>query len=103
MTQRLSNTEARELFKQGKPKPIKQSQGSNAGKAPPLEQVRTAGLKLPENGYSDVKQDAINQIEELHRQADEELNHLTETEALPVWTFMKKCRYALEIVKLLKI
>lgn len=86
-----------------KNKPVKQSQGSQAGKDKPITEVSTSSLKSTLAGYSPVKQDVLNQIEELHSQADNELNHLSHTESLPVFAFMKKCRYALEIVKLLKL
>ncbi len=88
-------------------KPIKQSQGSNANKLPPLPEVRTAGPPIAQNGYSEVKQDALNQIQELYRQADEQLCQIPKEryniDSPEVWTFMRMCRSAIEIVKLLKI
>lgn len=99
----ISAAEYQNLKKSQPNKPVKQHKGSNAGKARPQEQVLTTGTIDSLNGYSDVKQDLLDKIQELYNEKDQELNHLTPNESLPVWNVMRMCRHAMEIVKILKI
>lgn len=85
---------------QGKNKPVKQSQGSQAGKLPPLQEVSTSSLKSTLLGYSPVKQDILNQIEQKKKRAEQLLNEeMPEADKMDVWAFIRKRLHAIEVIK----
>lgn len=85
-------------------KPLKQSQSSQKGKAPPITEVSTSSLYLAHQPYSATKQDILNQIQALRQRANEALDLVQTTEDTnEVFAFLRKLRYTEEIIQILDI